>query len=83
MIAKNNPLDPYVPEREMDIDFPRNKIHISRNRYYRKKTFCDSIFNINRYKHCTIEAFHTKINVKCKCIYCGHAFARGHMCPEK
>ena len=78
--ANPDPLAPYVPEIEMPNDFPRKKVHFSRNRFYRKKQFSD-IFNINHHKLCSIEKFHTQITLKCKCTFCGHALDRGHSCP--
>ena len=75
-------LPPFVPVSEMDPDFPTEKLHISRNRVYRKKKFCE-IFNVHHYKICTIEKFHINVTKKCKCIYCKTILTRGHVCPEK
>ena len=75
------PLPPYVPETEMDEDFPRHSVHISRNRIFRRKKF-QNLFNLGHYEVCKVEKFHTKLTSQCRCIYCGKKIVRGHVCPE-
>ena len=79
--ANPEPLLPYVPETEMDEDFPRHSVHISRNRIFRRKKF-QNLFNLGHYEVCTVEKFHTKLTSQCRCIYCGKKIVRGHVCPE-
>ena len=82
--ANPEPLLPYAPETEMDEDFPRHSVHISRNRIFRRKKF-QNLFNLGHYEVCTVEKFHTKLTSQCRCIYCGYCgkkIVRGHVCPE-
>jgi len=80
-IVNVEPLQPFVPELELEPDFPRTRFHISRNQVYRKSKFRD-VFNINHYKVCNIEKFHTRITSQCKCVHCGQTLIRGHVCPD-
>ena len=73
------PLPQYVPEIEMNPDFPRGKVHVSRNRHYRQKVFRE-LFDIDHYMMCSVEKFHTHITSKCKCISCHKKCNRGHKC---
>ena len=78
--ANPEPIPPYVPESEMDSDFPRQTVHISRNRTFRQKKFKE-LFNINHYEVCTVDKFHTQLTSQCRCIYCDNILLRGHVCP--
>ena len=73
-------LPPYLPEFEMSMEFPKERVHISRNRTYRRNKFRE-LFNVNHYKSCTVEKFHTTITPKCKCIFCLETLERSHVCP--
>ena len=73
------PLPPYVPETDMDLNFPREKIHIPRKRSFRIKIFRE-LFIVDHYKTCVVERFHSKLTCDCKCLFCGQNFARGHTC---
>ena len=77
--ANTTPIPPYDPSTEMDDDFPRTMIHISRNKHYRRKNF-RKIFNIEHYRTCSVTKFHTKVTDACKCIYCGEHASREHKC---
>ena len=37
--VNSDPLEPFIPELEMEPDFPKTRFHISRNKLYRKKKF--------------------------------------------
>ena len=80
-IDQATPLPPYDPSTEMDNDFPRNPVHISRNKRYRINTF-RKLFNVDHYRTCTVTKFHTKLTDACTCIYCGEHAARDHVCSE-
>jgi len=78
-IANVEHLPPYLPEHEMDSDFPKCKVHISRNQIYRRRKFRE-LFNVNHYKSCSVKKFHVKPTDDCKCIYCQKSLGRGHVC---
>jgi len=73
------PLPPNVPETEMDLDFPRQRIHIPRKRSFRRNFF-EKLFVVNHYKTCVVERFHSKLTSDCKCLFCGQNFARWYTC---
>ena len=77
--ANATPLPPYQPEIEMDQDFPRKSVYISRNRRFRMRCFRE-LFNIEHFKSCQVVKFHTRVTYDCKCIYCGQHATRSHTC---
>jgi len=80
--ANQEELPRYNAEEEMSPDYPRERVFISRNKFYRKRTFRD-LFMINHYKVCTTVKFHTTLSDSCRCIMCNSQLKRGHECCDK
>jgi len=74
-------ITPYDPSAEMDDDFPRQDVFISRNRHYRRRMF-RKLFNSDHYKTCATTKFHVSIEPECKCIYCDCQLTRDHTCDK-